>query len=558
MPVVEVSYRRLAGMLGGARKRQIADALPFLGMDIESEDGDSVRVEYSPNRPDYSTDVGIAAGLAGLLGRRTGAIQLKVKRSKRYRIAVDQKVSKIRPFVVCIAARGGCADDYVIRQLMSMQEDLHMGLGRGRKKSSIGIHDMDQIRFPLLYTAVPDSHKFVPLHSKDTMSMRAILEETPVGRKYGSILRGAQAMPVILDADGQVVSFPPIINSALTTLSEGAANLLVEITSVGKTYAEEMLSVVAAILQGAGFGLEQVHVSGHGNSTPRLSPRHMTLDPDLANRILGLDLGRQEIAAALRRSRLGASVRGRMVSCEVPAYRFDIFGPMDLVEEVALGYGVQNLEPALSAPGTFGSTSRLSAMARSADRMMTGLGFTEALNSGLTSSRVLYDATGRSSDSAILVMNSKSGEHTILRDALLPGLVENLSGNIHEPYPHRLYETGTVFLRGSPVREDLGLAGITAHGKASYTEMKSVVQSCMRMGFGVEIATDDAAHSIFEPGQSADILAGGRRIGMVGQIGSRVLHAHKIRVPAAGFELSLLDAVPEPSAAKPAGEPVSK
>ena len=58
MPVVELSYSRLQKLIGNVTKKQISDSLPFLGLDIESEDGDSVRIEYSPNRPDYSTDYG--------------------------------------------------------------------------------------------------------------------------------------------------------------------------------------------------------------------------------------------------------------------------------------------------------------------------------------------------------------------------------------------------------------------------------------------------------------------------------------------------------------------
>ena len=69
MPVVELSLSRLQSLVGKkANKKQILDSLPFLGLDIESLDGNIVRVEYSPNRPDYSTDFGIALGLQGILG----------------------------------------------------------------------------------------------------------------------------------------------------------------------------------------------------------------------------------------------------------------------------------------------------------------------------------------------------------------------------------------------------------------------------------------------------------------------------------------------------------
>ena len=98
MPVVELSYTRLQKLVGKVSKKQISDSLPFLGLDIESEDKDLVRIEYSPNRPDYSTDYGIALGLQGLLGIKTGAIKLNVKKSNKYAITVKPNVSKNSPF----------------------------------------------------------------------------------------------------------------------------------------------------------------------------------------------------------------------------------------------------------------------------------------------------------------------------------------------------------------------------------------------------------------------------------------------------------------------------
>ena len=83
MPVVELSYSRLQKLVGKVSKKQISEILPFLGLDIESEDKDLVRVEYSPNRPDYSTDFGIALGLQGLLGIKTGSLKLKIKKIKQ-------------------------------------------------------------------------------------------------------------------------------------------------------------------------------------------------------------------------------------------------------------------------------------------------------------------------------------------------------------------------------------------------------------------------------------------------------------------------------------------
>ena len=119
MPVIELSYSRLQKLIGKVSKKQISDSLPFLGLDIESEHKDLVRIEYSPNRPDYSTDYGVALGLQGLLGIKTGSIKLAIKKSKNYGITVKPTVSKIRPFMTGIIAKNGKIDDKTIKQLMT-------------------------------------------------------------------------------------------------------------------------------------------------------------------------------------------------------------------------------------------------------------------------------------------------------------------------------------------------------------------------------------------------------------------------------------------------------
>ena len=543
MPVVELSYIRLQKLVGKVSKKQISDSLPFLGLDIESEDKDLVRVEYSPNRPDYSTDFGIALGLQGLLGIKTGAIKLNIKKSTQYKISVDSKVSKIRPFVTGIIAKNGKIDDKTIKQFMTMQEDLHFGIGRKRKKSSIGIHDLDKISFPLSYTIANRNHKFIPLTSQKELSISEILQNTDVGKDYGHLLGNSSNIPVILDVNKQTVSFPPIINAAITTVTTKTKNLFVEVTGINKEDAEDMLSVVATILQKAGFTLETVQISGAKNSTPKLGEKKISVDSLLINQILGLNLNTSKIVSSLKKSRLDASIKGKKIICTIPAYRFDIFGPMDLVEETALGYGIQNLEPTLSPSQTIGQTNPVSSQLKSLSKIMVGLGYLEALNSSLTSKRVLYDLTNRDSTKIISVLDSKSQEHTILRDLILPGLLENLSKNIHESYPQRLFEIGTVFTLENPISEKINFSGISAHQDANFTEIKSIIQSALKTGFDVKIDTKTATHPAFEDGRCASIVIDKKSVGIVGEINSKIIENYKIRVPVIGFELSLSDSI---------------
>ena len=542
MPVVELNLNRIKKLISGSvTKKRIIDSLPYLGLDIESQDGDKIRIEYSPNRPDYSTDFGIALGLQGLLGIKKGIQKTNIKKHGKFEIKVDPSVSKIRPFVTGIIARNGIIDDETIKQLMNMQEDLHFGIGRKRKKSSIGLHDLDKISFPLNYTTSTRQHSFVPLNSESENTIDQILSETEVGKNYGWVLGDSKKVPIILDAEEKTVSFPPIINASVTTVTTKTKNILVEVTSLDKDAAEDMLSVVVAILQMAGFEIIQLTVSGKKNCTPKLNSRIIQYDIKLTEQILGLNLTPSAIVSSLKKCRLDAIQKGNKIQCTIPRYRFDIFGPMDIVEEIALGYGIENIVPKLSPSQTLGEKSLMTKKLELISKTVVGFGFTEVLNSSLTSKKILFDFTNRDSSQIISVMDSKSQEHTILRDSILPGLVENLSKNIHESYPQRIFETGTVFSKAKPISEITNLAGVIAYKESNYSEMKAILQSILKIGFKIDIKTKTPNDNVtmFADGRHSDIFVGEELIGTVGEINSDVLDNFKIRTSVVGFEIKL-------------------
>jgi len=540
MPVVTLYFNRLQKLLGKKTSQEkIIFTLPFIGLDIEEQTKDHISVEYSPNRPDYSTDYGIASGLQGLLGIKTGMPKLKIKKGK-YSIRVDPSVRKIRPFITSLVAKNGKLDDETIRQIITMQEDLHNGIGRRRKKTSIGIHDLDKIKFPLTYTTVDRGYKFVPLTSSSEISISEILQNTDVGTKYGNILGNSQKVPIILDSAGNTISFPPIINSNLTTISKNTQNLLVEITAIDKNAAEDTLAIVANALQDAGFAIYSTKISGANNSTPLLNSRKIVLGVDLVNKTLGLDLSSSTIVSSLRKSRLDAKSQGNKIMCTIPKYRTDILGIMDLVEEVALGYGIQNLEPTMPQSVSAGQKNKITKALDSMSAIMVGLGYFEAMNFSLVSKEVQYDLTKKNSSKMISVIDSKSQGHTILRDTILPGLIDTLSRNIHETYPQKLFETGVVFSKGSnEIKEEIHLACVCAYNDVSFSEVKSILQSVFKTGFGLQCTTQMTSDTMFSEGRAANIVINNKIVGVIGEISPEVIDNFKLRIPVAGFEAKL-------------------
>jgi len=538
MPVVNTTIDRLKKFLPSVKIERVIDALPFVGLDIEGIDGDAIRIEYNPNRPDFSSDYGIVRALRGLLEVEIGVPSFKMAGKSGCAIIVKQRVKKIRPFIVALVAKNGRLDDQTIKQIIAMQEDLQNGVGRRRKKASIGIHGIDSIHFPVIYKTVDKDYSFVPLAESSSMSIEKILKESEIGKQYGHILAGANEYPVIVDSIGTTISFPPIINGNETKVDAKCRNLFVEVTANDQKAAEDILAIIAVTLYDAGFEIGTTTID-KTMETPRMQPSKTIVNLDYVNSILGLKLNFKQAITCLKKSRLNASATGNDLTCTVPRYRTDISHPIDIAEEIAIGYGIYNLEPTFPAAYNAGGLNFLSVYFDAVRETMTGLGMLESINFSLTSKAVQYDSFDIKPNSVLSVDSSKSTEHEVLRESLLPSLIQSLSRNVHEEYPQKIFEIGKTFHKKKEVEERWNLGAVIAYGEANYTEMKSALQALLKSGFGKYAATKPAKSPFFMQGRCAEIIVDNRIVGTIGEIKPMVLESFKLRVPVAAFEMNL-------------------
>jgi phenylalanyl-tRNA synthetase beta chain len=549
MPVVAFTFDRLKKFFPGKKLDDILKIVPFIGVDIEGVDNAAVRIEYNPNRPDFASDYGIARAVKGLLGIETGIPEFKLSGRSGCAIKVDMSTRQIRPYVVSLVARNGKLDDETIKQLIAMQEDLQNVIGRRRLKASIGIHNLDAIKFPVTYMTVPEDFSFIPLGDLAKHTIRHILKEFDVGKQYGYILQKSNAYPLIQDAENNVLSFPPIVNSNLTRIGTATKNLFVEVTANNLEVAEDVLSVMAMALYDAGFEIQTVstHYSeGQNKETPKMDPTYIKVETGYINRILGLNLKVTDILKCLKKSRLDGKVMSdKIIKCTIPRYRTDIIDRTDLVEEVAVGYGIYNLRATIPSSDLSGKRNYLSICLDIVREVMTGLGMIEVVNFNLVSRKIHYQLMCIPEHENILTAEkTKSIEHEILRESLIPSLIQTLSHNIHEEYPQKLFEVGKVFRGGDRIKEYWNLGVVVAHSKANFTEGKSIVQTFLKTSFGKEIVTKSNVNAILVQGRSADIIVDGLSVGYIGEMKPLVSDNFKLRVPVVAAELNLSQIMP--------------
>ena len=547
MPVITIELERLKQLLGRPiGLEELTKWIPWIGVDIEEVGRNYVKIEYNPNRMDFSSPVGVARAFKGLLGWETGLKEYVVKKG-RIELNVDKTVSRVRPYIVGAVVRNVRLDEDSVRELMEMQEDLHWGIGRDRKKASIGVHNLDAVRPPFTYTtAKPEEVKFVPLDCSEEMNLREVLEKHEKGKTYRHLIDWAPRYPLLIDANGDVLSMPPIINGELTRVTERTRNLFIDVTGTDWNAINNSLNVLVTALADMGGQIESVLVKYPDRKVvlPDLTPQKMKFRIKYANRLLGLRLGENEAIECLRKCRLDAVRAGDgVLEVRIPPYRMDILHEVDLVEEVAIGYGYFRLEPTIPSSKVSGEQHPISRFANAVRQIMIGLGFMEVMNFILTNERVHYLMMRLKPGKAVRLANPVSAEYSICREWLLPSLMKNLSENKHESYPQRLFEVSDVIkvdLRTeTKSRRRLHLAAVSAHANANYTEIRSILDALLtNLGLNDWIVKE-AKHPSFLEGRTAKVYVKGKCLGVLGEVHPEVLENFELENPVVALELDI-------------------
>lgn len=547
MPVITLQEERFSRFVGcKLTVEDMVNWLPWLGFDIEEIGSDYVKVEFNPNRIDFCSYAGVARAFRGLLELETKLPKYDVKEGKTL-LKISKYVSEIRPFMLAAIVRDIKLDEETIVELMEMQEDLHWGIGRNRKKTSIGIHNLDVVNPPFTYTAVePDKARFVPLDRVEEMSLREILERHEKGVAYKHLIDWAPRYPLLIDKDAKVLSMPPIINGELTRVRSDTTNLFLDVTGTDYVAVKRGLNVLATALADMGGTLEKVHVRYPDRTviSPDLAPQTMRLRVDYANELLGLKLSEAQILEGLEKCRLDVHTVGSGIfEVAIPAYRIDVLHEVDLVEEVAIGYGYYRLEPTIPETVTIGEQHSANRNATIARQIMTGLGFTEVMNFTLINEVVQYEKMRLRARNMIKLANPVSSEYAILRESLLPGLLKNLMGNKHESFPQRLFEVsdvGRINLRlETRCERRLHIAGILSHSTANFTETKSNAEALLSNIGARNWNMKPTRHASFIEGRAAAIHFKRKEIGILGEIHPEVLGNFELENPTGAFEIDI-------------------
>ena len=533
MPVISVPYAYLEELVG-SDKDTILSRIPMFGADIERIEEDHADIEFFANRPDLFSTEGVARAMRGFLGIETGLPAYTVTPSGMS-FTIDPRLSGIRPYLGSAVIRNVSLHEESIVSLMGLQEALHWAVGRGRGKVAIGIHDLDSVKPPFRYMAADPNTSFVPLDFEKEMTMREILREHPKGKDYAHLVEPYPRYPLIIDANGDVLSFPPIINGELTRVTTSTRTILLDTTGTDQRAVMTAVNIICTAFAENGADIESISING--SEIPSLSPLERVVRVSECTGLLGLSLSDSEMVGCLEAMRYGATIEGPdRIRVRVPCYRADILHDWDIFEDIGIAYGYEKIGPLLPPSFTAGRGHPYVRMMNIVREILCGMGYLEVMPFTLTNDRVLFGMMNRDYDPrAMRVMHPITEDHTHVRSTILPLLMETLQMNVHRELPQRLFAVGDV-IQNTRTRQSV--AAVSMHPEADFSEIYALSDVLARE-LHIPCTVMESDDPAFIPGRRGVIRAGDRVVGVFGEIYPSVLNAFQLEQPVAGLEMDL-------------------
>ncbi|VVB74550.1 Phenylalanine--tRNA ligase beta subunit [uncultured archaeon] len=553
MPNLEVSKKDLELLFGKkfSSREDLEESLEYVKGEIDSLEGDALKIDCKEtNRPDLWSAEGIARDLKARMGNERGIKEYTVQRSK-VDVFVSENLEKVRPLIACAVVKDVKITEDLLKQMIQLQEKVGENYGRKRKELGIGLYDFDIMKPPVYYKGFKDNEiEFIPLEWKVPMRPSEILAQHEKGKQYKHLLEGSHLFPIVIDSNKTVASMPPIINSQTTgKVTEKTRNLFIEVTGFKWETVETALEVICMCLADRGgkifscrthFPAAKKPYPARTLYTPVFATEKMSFDKELVNKITGLGLKDKEIIDLLGRARYNASIKGSKLTVEYSTYRTDILQAVDIIEDLLISYGFNNIAPQKIEMNVLGSQLREAEYNDFVREGAVGIALQEVMTYNLSSKLVQGANMQMSSDNFVEIANPISTNYEILRKRLAPQLLDFFSKNKGQAFPQRIFEIGTCLTLDDKaeqgVRQSTNICVALTHSNVNFTEAKSFLTTLCKY-LGAELIVKKKSFP-FLGENSAEITVNGKK-GFLGEIKPEVIEAFGLRKPVALFEFEL-------------------
>ena len=542
MPTITLNKREFEKLVGKKLQlEKLKNRISYLGTDLEDIKTNEINLEIFPNRPDLLSEQGFARAFSSFIGVKTGLRKYSVKKSN-HKVIIHSSLKDIRPYTACAIVKNLKLDDEKIKQIIQIQEKLHITYGRNRKKIAIGIYPFEKIKTPIYFKAEdPSKIKFQPLEYPTELTGSQILSKHKAGREFGHLLENYKKYPIFIDSNNNILSMPPIINSELTgKITQKTKDVFIECSGFDLRILQKCLNIIVTALadmSGIIYSME-LKYENKTITTPNLTPEKINLDLNYVNKILGLSLTEKQIKKYLER--MGYDYKNKTVL--IPAYRTDILHQIDLIEDIAIAYGYENFKQEIPKVATIASESKMEILKNKIAEILIGLNLTEVSTYALSNNHI-QNTFMNTSLSLIHLKNSVSSDYNVLRMWLTPSLLEVLKNNKHNEYPQNIFEISTIFKTGTSethTQENERLCILLHDKNTNFTVIKQILDYLFS-SLNLKYSINETEHPSFIPGRVARISHNNKEIAYIGEIHPSVLKNFGLELPVAALELNLTE-----------------
>ncbi len=529
-------------------KDKFAELAERIGMEIEGITDRDISIDITPNRPDLLDFNGLIRALSYMSGKlKPDKDAYRLKEGTALRIKVSADVKKVRPYIAAMVVKNIDLSGNRLKYLIDFSEKLSDTYGRKRRKLALGIHNLDTIDASsgLVYGASSEG-RIMPLGGTKEMSFSEVMEENRKGMQYKNTIANKAGLVPFLSDSKNVLSVIPLTNSEITKVTESTRSLLVDITGTDMKTVNDTANIFACSFMDMGaevYGCE-IDYGKRQVTTPSPEYRELRLRLYKIEATLGINMDNTSAIGLGEMMGYPGAQYGNSVLFYVPPYRVDVLNEQDIIEDIAISYGYNNIIPEpIFHPIAPSYPSQITKLRDFVANVALGHGFTEEINQVLTNEETNFTNMGISNpdkDKVIRIAYSKTENATMLRTDVLPSLLKSLGISTSEPLPQKVFEVGETFsINSGKVFENISLAMATEHSKATFAEIKSVAESIMG-SLGMEYEIKAGTNPSFIEGRCAAIEVNGETVGFFGEIHPAVLNNFKIEEPVAALELILI------------------
>ncbi|MCI9140618.1 phenylalanine--tRNA ligase subunit beta [bacterium 1XD42-8] len=300
--------------------------------------------------------------------------------------------------------------------------------------------------------------------------------------------------------------------------------------------AKEAIDRACALIEELGYG--EVVGGMIDVCQPLKEPVRIPLYPEKINKLLGINLSKEEMLGYLERGEFLYEKETEKIL--VPSFRQDVEGMADLAEEVARFYGYDNIPVSLpcgeATTGKLTFKLRIESVAREVAEFC---GFSQAMWYSFESPKV-FDKLLLPEDSlfrkAIKIANPLGEDFSIMRTISLNGILTSLATNYNRRNENvRLYEMGNIYLPKqlplTELPEERMQFTLGMYGEGDFFTMKGVVEEFLqKAGMKKKAKYDkDGGKSFLHPGRQANILYEDSVIGFLGEIHPEVCDNYEMK-----------------------------